>query len=242
MSYLLVELACQTATFRNPEFQNFHKTYNLPVPTTQKGIAGAALGLSPKASAAFFRTGFEFGVYGNSLGKSNDLWKYRKLKQKTFISDILTREILFENNFILVYGNESKKIINDLQSAFENPVYALTLGNSDSLVKVVNTSIKPVSENCEKLENCMVEGNLMNEILDQPQNYEFSLKDGINPISFEIPFDFEYESDNGMRKVSKRREMTFLSNGAFVRGLIKKGVHYRKNDTVIQIPVFKLDA
>jgi len=50
MEYFVLEIITNTATFRNPDFQNFHKTLNLPPPPTLIGFAGAALGLSPKAT------------------------------------------------------------------------------------------------------------------------------------------------------------------------------------------------
>ena len=238
MSYLVIELVCQSCSFRNPEFQNFHKTFELPPPTTIIGIAGAALGLSPKASQDFFAKGFEFGVSGRHKGKANDLWKYQKLKGKEFISDILTREVLFENHFVIVFGTENLAKIEELKLAFENPFYALTLGNSDGLAKVRRISILTESTECEELKECLVEGNLLKEVLDQPLGIEFSLHDGVDPLSYEIPVAFTYESDYGVRRVSRRKEFSFVSSSASVKGLRKKGIRYEN----FQIPLFNLDA
>lgn len=238
MSYLVVDIACQSCSFRIPEFQNFHKTYELPPPTTIIGLAGAAMGLSPKESQEFFENGFEFGVCGSFKGKSNDLWKYQKLKGKEFISDILTREILFENRFMIVFGNDNQPILEVLQLAFENPRYALTLGNSDGLAKVRRTKFLTESTECDELKGCLVEGNLFKEVLDQPSGIEFSFHHGVDPVSFEIPTAFFYESDYGVRKVIRRKEFSFISSSARIKGLMKKGVHYED----YQIPLFKLDA
>jgi CRISPR-associated protein Cas5t len=238
MSYLVVEIACQSCSFRIPEFQNFHKTYELPPPTTIIGLAGAAMGLSPKASQEFFKKGFEFGICGRFKGKSNDLWKYQKLKGKEFISDILTREVLFENRFVIVFGNENQGILTELQMAFENPRYALTLGNSDGLAKIITTKLIPESTECDEIRGCLVEGNLFKEVLDQPLGLEFSFHHGVDPVSFEIPMAFSYESDYGVRKVVRRKEFSFISSSASVKGLKKKGIHYGN----FQIPLFKIDA
>lgn len=236
MQCLIVELACQSCSFRNPEFQNFHRSYELPPPTTIIGLAGAALGLSPKGSQEFFDADFEYGISGTYKGKANDLWKYQKLKGKEYISDILTREVLFEGHFTIVFASENNDKIVRLQYALEHPVYALTLGNSDGISKVINTSISSDLSDCDELKNCLVEGNLMEEVLNQSTDLEFSLRDGVDPISYEIPIAFEYDSNYGIRKVVKRKEFSFLVAGVHVKGLIRKGIKYKD----CQIPLFKL--
>ncbi|MBN7818083.1 CRISPR-associated protein Cas5 [Algoriphagus pacificus] len=236
MQCIIVELACQSCSFRIPEFQNFHRSYELPPPTTIIGFAGAALGLGPKESQEFFDADFEFGVNGSYKGKSNDLWKYQKLKGKEYISDILTREVLYEGHFNIVFASESTDKIERLQYALENPIYALTLGNSDGLCKVINVSFTSDLFNCDELKNCLVEGNLMEEVLNNPTELEFSLRDGVDPMSYEIPVAFEYDSNFGIRRVVKRKEFSFVGAGAHVKGLIRKGVKYKD----CQIPLFKL--
>lgn len=238
MSFLIVELACQSCSFRNPDFQNFHKTYELPPPTTIIGLAGAALGMSPKASQEFFDKNFKFGVSGQSKGRTNDLWKYQKLKGKEFISDILTREILFENDFTIVFGHSDTEKINRLKEAFENPKFALSLGNSDSLAKVINTAILSEIVDCDLLENCIVEGNLMKEVLERPDGLEFNLRYDEDPLSYEIPVSFLYETDYGIRKVNRRKEFSFIGSSVRIKGLKKKGIHYKD----FQIPLFDLNA
>lgn len=236
MQCLIIELTCQSCSFRNPEFQNFHKTYELPPPTTLVGLAGAALGLSPKESQEFFESEFEFGISGYTQGKANDLWKYQKLKGKAFISDILTREILFNGFFVLAFASENQYKIEKLQQAFKKPTFALTLGNSDSLVKVIQISVIADFIECNELKNCLIEGNVMNEVLNQPNELEFSLKDGVDPLSYEIPVAFEYNSDYGVRKVVRRKEFSFIGTGVHIKGLLKRGVKYKE----IQIPLFSL--
>lgn len=238
LKYLVVEVTCQSCSFRNPEFQNFHKTFELPPPTTVIGLGGAALGLSPKQTQDFFEEGFEFGIYGSHKGKANDLWKYRKLKSGAFISDILTREVLFENHYNLVYGTSHTEKINKLMSAFENPKYALTLGNSDSLAKIVSLQFIDKTIECDELENCVVAGNLMKEVLDNTEKLEFSLRDGVDPISYDVPVEFEYERDYGVRKVLSRKEFSFIGPKLYVKGLKKKGIQYKNH----QIPIFELYA
>ena len=79
MKNFIIEIQCQTASFRNPDFQNFHKSLELPPPTTIIGLAGAALGYSPLRAQEFFdESKFEIGIYGTYLGKCKDTWKYNK--------------------------------------------------------------------------------------------------------------------------------------------------------------------
>ena len=65
----IIEIATQSSTFKNPDFQNYHKSFFLPPPTTLVGFAGAAIGLSPKKSQEFF----EFDNLENGC-----LWYYRR--------------------------------------------------------------------------------------------------------------------------------------------------------------------
>jgi len=116
MNFLIVELFTETATFRNPEFQNFHKTLSLPPPTTLIGLAGAAMGYSPKASQEFFdENEFYFGVFGISSGKAKDTWKYTNKVKGTelynyhpdYFGSIIAKEILFSNKFVICFGTNN---------------------------------------------------------------------------------------------------------------------------------------
>ena len=107
MKNFVVEIKSQTASFRDPNFQNFHKTLDLPPPTTIIGLSGAALGLSPLQSQDFFEDGdFQIGIYGNYDGRCNDTWKYdrrhtnRGLKYDPGMDgSIIQKEFLIQNTF-----------------------------------------------------------------------------------------------------------------------------------------------
>jgi len=208
MKFCVVEIKTQTATFRNPEFQNFHKSLLLPPPTTMVGFAGAAMGLSPKASQEFFnQEAFKIGVFGKSQGIAKDLWKYNDFKN----GSVILKEILFINEFILVYGTENKEIINTLQTAFYNPTYALTLGNSDSLAKIIKISL--ISETTESyhLGHCLVEGNIIQDVKDNYDNgLDFSIYTSSEPIAYDLPTKFAYQSEYGIRNVIERKTLSFI--------------------------------
>ena len=236
MEYVAIQVNTQTATFRIPEFQNFHKSFPLPPPTTLMGLAGATLGLSPGKTQEFFDTSiFEFGVTGVSKGRSRDLWKYRKLKSSGYISDIVTRDILFYNTFFIGYGCEDKKFIDKLRSAFHCPVYATTLGSSDSLAKITILEEIEILESNE-VKACILAGNIIKEVLESSNNdREFSIYSSREPICYDLPIRFKYKSDYGIRSVVKRGEFSFIGK-TMKLNVLKKGIKVKD----VFIPLFRL--
>lgn len=238
MEYFVINVHTQTATYRVPEFQNFHKSYFLPPPTTLMGLAGAAMKMSPKETQEFFDSSeFDMGVYGTSQGKAKDLWKYRKFKSKSeVISSVLSKEILFFNNYYIVYGAQNSTMINKIRTSFKHPGYALTLGSSDSLAKVRLISDFELSES-DRIENCLIEGNIIAEVLEHSDNgLNFSLYTSREPTSHTLPTRFEYESDYGIRRVVKRKEFSFVGKEMKLN-IRKRGI---KIDNVF-VPLFSID-
>jgi CRISPR-associated protein Cas5t len=214
MKYCIVHIKTQTASFRNPEFQNFHKSFVLPPPTTVIGLAGAALGLSPKKAQDFFDgKGFEMGIGGTSNGKAKDLWKYRTLNPDKPTS-VLIREFLFDNNFYFAFGNENEQLISELKDAFDTPQYALTLGNSDSIAKVVKAEIVDTLSEKRELNNCLLAGKAIEQTLQKMsagEALDIFIEYREN-MMYDLPIRFEYESDYGVRRVTKREAFTFVGS------------------------------
>lgn len=233
MEYIIIEVFTQSSTFRNPEFQNFHKSLKLPPPTTIIGFSGAAMGLSPKAAQDFFEgSGILMGVYGRSEGIATDLWKYSDLKKKS----VIRREILFNNRYTLVFAGEDGDKIGELREGFSNPCYALTLGSSDSLAKVRIVDEKVEFTESRTLEYCLVEGNVIKEVLDNVSNsIEFSIYNTSDPIYYDLPTRFSYEADYGMRIVNRRRTFSFVGHEMRLN-IEKRGI--RLGD--VFIPLFEL--
>jgi CRISPR-associated protein Cas5t len=234
MPYCIVELVTQTATFRNPEFQNFHKSFLLPPPTTLIGLAGAAIGLSPKAAQEFFENGFYLGTYGTSKGYCKDLWKYNTFDEQ---GSIILKEMLYDNYFILVYGNDNAAVIDSISQAFLSPVYALTLGNNDSLSKVISVHQDDCFSDSSEFSNCLVDGNVVEEVIEQSGNgLSFSIYSTSEPIAYDLPTRFLYESDYGFRRVVQRKTFSFI--GETVRlNFKKKGITFKNTF----IPIFNLE-
>ena len=232
MKYCIVEIKTQTATFRNPEFQNFHKTLPLPPPTTLVGIAGAAMGLSPAASQRFFEgADFEMGAFCKNQGTSTDLWKYNDFSERS----IILKEILFQNKIIIVYGTEDISKIDSLIESFTNPVFCLTLGNSDSLAKVVMIKKESLTIESDTVTNCMIEGDIIEEVLYNSTNgIDFSIYSTSDPVAMDLPTRFLYADDYGMRSVSQRKQFSLVTTEMKLN-VKKKGILYNG----CFIPLFK---
>jgi len=256
MKNFVVEIQSQTASFRNPNFQNFHKSLTLPPPTTIIGLAGAALGLPPLQAQEFFEeTNFKIGVYGTFEGKCNDTWKYNKLnkdlwkhrswsklphlfkKKKDIAGGVLTKEYLINTRYLLAFSSNDDGKIEDLYSAFASPVYALTMGNSDSLafVKSIVSDVH-VSKN-DQLQHCLVEGDIVDQVMRlTPEKMEFSIYQSTSePITHDLPVRFEYESDYGKRSVSSISTFSIIGEEMKLNFEVD-GLTYQD----VFIPLFKL--
>lgn len=223
MKYCIIEIRTQTATFRNPEFQNFHKTLPLPPPTTMVGIAGAAMGLSPGASQLFFEESrFVMGSYCKNQGSSTDLWKYNDFSERS----IILKEILFQNYILLVYGSEDLSKIDILMKSFSNPVYSLTLGNSDSLAKVVAVKEENATIESDSVANCLIAGDVIEEVLSNASNgLDFSIYSTSDPVAMDLPTRFSYSDEYGMRSVSQRKQFSLITTEMKLN-VKKTGVSY----------------
>ena len=213
-----IEIYSQTASFRNPEFQNFHKTLDLPSPTTVIGLTGAALGLSPRMAQSFFEeNSFQIGIAGESRGKMMDTWKYNRRTTNMHLYDplldggVIKREHLVHNKFLLAFQSEDERKLEEIKQAFWNPHFALTMGNSDALA-----SVKSIEEQLEivendKLENCLLAGDVVGEVIrNASKSLEFSIYQTSEPITYDLPTRFEYSADYGKRTVTNISTFSFI--------------------------------
>ena len=211
MKNLVVEILNQTASFRNPDFQNFHKSLDLPPPTTVVGLAGAALGLSPLQAQEFFEsTDLKIGVYGMYAGKCSDTWKYNKeiRDMRTYNpgkdGSIIQKEHLINSRFIIAFSNESPDVILRLYEAFRNPTYALTMGNSDALAFVKNIETDLPNQTSYEVENCLLKGDVIDNVISlASEKLEFSIYNTSEPLTYDLPVKFHYANDYGRRTVSQ---------------------------------------
>ncbi len=211
MFLVALEMYAETASFRVSETHTFHKTLALPPYTTCVGLLGAALGLDMESAQSYIEeNGIAIGVAGQDRGEFRDLWKYRKVKSKETISDVLIREYRVDLTCLIVYGTQSKESADVIANGFHDPVYALTAGHSDSLIHLRNIEVLEADPSpLESLENCLVPGELQyqpNEsILDLP------ITQKIRPASTaHLPVSFSFDEDK--RTVQTREPFTFVGN------------------------------
>lgn len=236
MKNFIIEIVCQTASFRNPDFQNFHKSLELPPPTTLIGFAGAALGYSPLQAQEFFdKSKFEVGIYGSYQGKCKDTWKYNKgirdmrLYNPGLDGSIIQKEFLIFSKFLIAFSSENEDAVQQLNSAFLNPVYALTMGNSDSLAHIKNIEENIATTEADEIENCFVQGNVVDQVMSLADkgNFGFSIYSNDN-LTYDLPLRFEYENDYGRRTVSKIETYSLIGNQMKINYNLK-GLTYKNH-------------
>lgn len=219
MNTCIIDLKSQTASFRDPDFQNFHRTLSLPSPTNIIGLVGAALGLAPTDAQVFFKDNeIKIGVFGDFTGRGRDLWKYCKATRNTwqyhpsFISDssIVTREFLYDYHLKLAFASPKFDAITKIVQGFRNPFFCLTLGNSDSLAKVVAIYDQGLEVGTSDLvSNCYLEGDVMMQIKERVKvAFDFSLSAA--PSVHNLPTSFNYKTAYGFRKIASTKMLSII--------------------------------
>lgn len=211
MYYFFIDAYAPTASFRLPESHTFQQTLPLPPVTALVGLAGAAMGLSFEQAIQLREEGLLCGVWGKHGGEGSDLWKYQKIKSDEVISAVLTREILFDLVLKIVYAHQNDKIIIKLREAFLSPVYALSAGTSDDIIKLRHVSevFEIEKMTCYDIENAVLAG-------DHSRNYESAIKSENIPLRrsvrapkvYWLPVSFAFNNDE--RRVKSRSHFTFI--------------------------------
>ncbi|MGI6227970.1 MAG: CRISPR-associated protein Cas5 [Peptococcales bacterium] len=240
MQGLMIILYAETASFRDPNTHLYQETLPAPSPTNIVGMVGAALGISFKESLEFFKNNrIGIGYSANREGFGKDLWSYSKIKSGKVGADILIREFFFGINAELFLACEDRVLINQLQNAFKDPSYALTLGNSDELVKIISTEIIEDIVFCEedKIVNTWIVGNHIRDFkLDWDYIKSTPIKMTIKPpIVKNLPIDFKF-NENDEREATKFEKFTFFEEAHVLNSVL--GVYKFKNRNV---PLFIFD-
>jgi CRISPR-associated protein Cas5t len=203
-----------TASFRIPESHTFQQTLPLPPVTTLTGLMGAAIGLDFKKAMEFReKHNILFGVIGSSKGGTKDLWKYNKIKTGETLKDVLMREYLVDFSLTLAIASEKHTTLSEIKNCFHNPRYALTLGNSDDLLKIKYISSIGEADmvRCSEFENTVLAG-------DHTSDYESAIDLRNTPITYRVrapqvfllPTSFKFNGKE--RRVSKRKQFTFVGS------------------------------
>lgn len=216
MHLAVVKAFAETASFRLPEAHTFHKTLPLPPRTTLVGILGAALGLTAKSAQEWVEVRqVQIGVAGRHRGQMKDLWKYRKIKTAEVIADVLLREHLIDLVMTVVYASEDAATAEQIIRSFQSPVYALTAGPSDSLLKVQkaflvsDAAMVPVTT----FQFCVVPGDITGSgrYRPDPDVLRGPIIESVRaPWVAHLPLRFAYEG--GRREVAARGPFSFIGN------------------------------
>jgi len=222
MFVVTVDVCAQTASFRVPEHHTFQPTLPLPPLTTLIGWMGAALGMPFDEAMAFKNERcIAFGVVGSHAGEMRDLWKYIKVKEGEAIRDVLIREYLTDFVGTIACGAPDEEDAHSLREAFRNPIYALTLGTSDDLVKLRHISEVARADEClhADFENTVLDG-------DKSALYDPAIDLMATPVSYTIrapqvfllPTDFAFAG--GGRRVRCRKLFTFVGSPIILKEAI----------------------
>jgi len=214
MEGLAVTLSAPVASFRRPLDINFQRTLLMPPPTTCLGIAAAALGLSenelwrpdgPLAGLKVSALIEPSSVTGGDPAIARDLWKILKIKTKKITErSPYFRELLFFSRYTLLFSGE-EELLKDLASAFEDPVYPLSLGREDELTRVEKIEKTNFEPGGSLLFGTMVPGDL------RELEVKVRLLPGlrVEPPSAEVlPLGFEVIK--GVRHPVRRKPFTII--------------------------------
>jgi len=143
-------------SFRDPTYTVYHRTLPFPPKTTVCGMFGAALGLSPEEVNSQLLEGdppgLEVAIIVDQVnGKAKDLWKIKKVAigekktedvvrigDKYYYGAVIVREMHFASQFTIYVRSEDASLLERLYCALRNPIWALSLGRDDELVRVLD--------------------------------------------------------------------------------------------------------
>lgn len=234
---LIIDAVSITASFRVPEYHNFHKSLPLPPVTTLVGLVGAALGLPYEEAQQYFTDrSIKIGIHGVSEGHYHDLWK--ALSSKSNNRDtIIQKEYHYLNRYVFVFVSDEDTVL-QLHNAFRNPCFPTVMGSSDSLLKIQKTTLieNPLISEDTIFENCVLIGNYIDVIKIDLDNLVVGKEYRYTPLSapqvYNLPYSFIF-SENGVRKIKKRKEITFIGMKVKSKNMIPALTY--KN---ISIPIF----
>ena len=220
-----------TGSFREPGSHLYQATLPLPPVSAVVGMAGAALGKSFE-DAWRFATDSKLcvGVSGTSKGRGIDLWNYRKVadakgedekaqKNRYNLSkiarrDIVNREFLADLTVTVFYAAQDKDKVEVLHQAFEDPVYALSLGSSDDIViirKVSGVCTVEAVDVCSSFSDTYVAGDHADSVcFDWDALKRTSVMQTLK-APLVRPFIVDFEFDGTARHGTRLQPFTFLS-------------------------------
>lgn len=145
MQVLRLDVEGDFNSFRLGQSLQYQRTYLFPPKPTLIGLAGAALGLEDRQLEPLY-TGILTGVSLLSHdGLARDLWGITKFKSGVGAEHaVVVREMIHRPNYLIYFAvpeASSRLKLGDLERAFADPTYPLSLGRSDELVLIKSSNI-----------------------------------------------------------------------------------------------------
>jgi CRISPR-associated protein Cas5t len=113
----------------------------------------------------------------------------------------------------IAIASKEQTVLSGIRDCFCNPKYALTLGNSDDLLKIIHVSpiVEAEKVECSTFKNTVLAG-------DQTLDYESAIDLKNTPITYRVrapqvfllPTSFNFKGEE--RRVSKRQQFTFVGS------------------------------
>jgi len=140
-------------SFRVGYSLQYQRTYLFPPKPTLIGLLGAALGLEDTQLAPFYKDVKVGVILRRHQGFTKDLWGITKLKTAGKAEHaVVVREMLHRPKYWIYYSpSDASGLVKlpDIEDAFINPAYPLTLGRSDELIMIKAhciTDLKPAKQ------------------------------------------------------------------------------------------------
>lgn len=236
MDAIKIKTVSSFASFKWEKDQKYHRTYEFPPKTTLLGFVGSALGL--KEEQIYHKWEWngrekplvdrvEVAVLANKIdGKVKEAWRTIKSKKRkaereievlflegwTFTRIPIVREQLYRPQYIVYISFDEGDLMTHTREKFENPVFPLSLGRDDELVRIESVSIVPLIEPKYPilLHNILLPFNI-NKV-----KRDVILEGAFKPyICQKLPHRFEIVDK--VRKPKDEEEFTFLTGGYKVR-------------------------
>lgn len=205
---LCVTVRAPVASFRRPLDHNYQRTLPMPPPTTLLGIAGATLGLSDRelwAQDSPLRQARVSVWMDAEPGRARDMWTLLKIKGGKMERSPYMRELLFFAHYTLLYGGD-ETLLQQLERAFWDPAYPLSLGREDELVLVEELALETASNGESRFRGTVLPGDIrqmaIRPILQPGVRFEPPLVESL-PLGFVV-------NVKGLRQPKHPTTLSFL--------------------------------
>jgi len=216
MEALTVKVVGINTSFRRILDFNYQRTYTLPPPTTIIGFLGAALGYSDRElwSGKTIIDKLNFSVLAlNVPGFGKDMWTLQKIKNNKIAgSSPYLRELLFYPEYLMVFSGD-EDILENVESHLKDPVYALSLGRDDELVRIAGIEWKELDAGEPVFTGTILPFDI------REFDYRPELEEGIfvePPIIEKLPVRFTINK-KGVRSPDAKKSYSFIPNSFKVR-------------------------